>query len=348
MEAGESNSGEEGTGDSKPILDIAALTLDYATVDGRVRVLNEVSLKVGKGEIVGIVGESGSGKSTLGLAVIGLIDVPPAEVVHGSIRFEGADLLGAGAASLQELRGSGIGMIFQESLTSLNPVYKTKAQLGESLRVMRRMRSPELSKEGEKEMMLKLLSDLHIDKPDSVLEKYPHQLSGGMRQRVSIAMSMVEKPRLLILDEVTTGLDVYVQNRLLSLLKELNAKTGVSMILITHDLAVASQVCGRLFVMYAGRLMEVGTAEEVLENPRHPYTKALISSIPQGFSDSPSLPEPKGEPPDLKHLPTGCKFSPRCPYAFDRCSADEPPLFEVSPGHLVSCWLEVEGNARRD
>lgn len=325
----------------RPLLEINSLDLDYASVDGRVRVLNDVSMIVQKGEIVGIVGESGSGKTTLGLSVIGLLDIPPAEVMRGSIRFEGTELLGGGASRLGELRGRGIGMIFQESLTSLNPVYRTEAQLAESLRVMRKAQSLSLSKEGERDLMVKLLSDLHIDKPESVLRKYPHQLSGGMRQRVSIAMSIVEKPKLLILDEVTTGLDVYVQNRMLSLLKELNANTGTSMILITHDLTVASQICDRLYVMYAGRIMEIGKVEDVLGNAIHPYTKALVSCIPQGFGDSLPLPESKGEPPDLRHLPPGCKFNPRCPFAFDRCFAEEPPLKEVSTGRLSACWLGV-------
>lgn len=326
------------SGAAPALLEVNSLTLDYASVDGRVRVLNDVSITVQRGEIVGIVGESGSGKSTLGLSLIGLLDMPPAEIIRGSIVFDGIELLGGGAARLRELRGRGIGMIFQESLTSLNPVYKTEAQLGESLRVMRKAGSLKTSEAEERDIMLKVLADLHIDKPESVLRKYPHQLSGGMRQRVSIAMSILEKPRLLILDEVTTGLDVYVQNRLLSLLKELNASTGVSMILITHDLTVASQICDRLYVMYAGRMMEVGKTEEVLENPLHPYTMALLSSIPKGFDDSLPLPEPKGGPPELRELPAGCKFNPRCPFAFDRCFSEEPPMMEGRPGGLASCW----------
>lgn len=330
--------GQSSGATASSLLDIESLTLDYASVDGRVRVLNDVSMNIQKGEIVGVVGESGSGKSTLGLSVIGLLDVPPAEIIRGSIRFEGGELLGSGAAKLGELRGRGIGMIFQESLTSLNPVYRSEAQLEESLRVLRKARSLDVSKEGEKDLMLKLLSDLHIDKPESVLKKYPHQLSGGMRQRLSIAMSIVEKPRLLILDEVTTGLDVYVQNKLLNLLKELNRNLNVSMIMITHDLTVASQICDRLYVMYAGRIMEVGKAADVLEDPLHPYTAALLSCIPKGFSDASSLPEPRGDSPDLRYLASGCKFNPRCPYAFDKCYQEEPPLMEIRPGRLASCW----------
>lgn len=325
------------------LLEIDSLTLDYATVDGRVRVLDGISMQVRRGEIVGIVGESGSGKSTLGLSIIGLLDVPPAEVVGGSIRFDGVELLRSDA--VRKLRGIGIGMIFQESLASLNPVYKTESQLEESLRVMEKARKLDLSEGGQKETMLKLLMALHIDRPETVLKKYPHELSGGMRQRLSIAMSILEEPRLLILDEVTTGLDVYVQNRILSLLKDLNSKMQVTMILITHDLTVASQICDRLYVMYAGRLMEVGSVNEVLERALHPYTKTLLLSIPHGYKDSPPLSVSKGEPPDLRKLASGCKFNPRCPYVMERCIREEPHLLEASPGRLVSCWLEAKKDA---
>jgi oligopeptide/dipeptide ABC transporter ATP-binding protein len=181
---------------------------------------------------------------------------------------------------------------------------------------------------------------LRLDKPEVVLKKYPHELSGGMRQRISIAMAIIEKPRLLILDEVTTGLDVYVQNRILTLLKDLNRRTRTTMILITHDLTVASQICDRLFVMYAGRLMEEGKSEDVINSPKHPYTQKLMAAIPQGFVDSPPLPAPTGEAPDLRRLPTGCKFHPRCPFVMEKCRQDEPPPFELGDGRRVSCWLE--------
>jgi oligopeptide/dipeptide ABC transporter ATP-binding protein len=330
------------TGDGRDVLQVDSLTLDYASIDGRVRVLNDISMRIRPGEIIGIVGESGSGKSTLGLSIIGLLDSPPADVIRGSIIFEGTDLLKLDQRRLPEIRGTGIGMIFQESLVSLNPVYKTETQIGESIRVMQRARKLTVKDGGEREVMLKLLNDLHIDKPEVVLKKYPHELSGGMRQRISIATAIVERPTLLILDEVTTGLDVYVQNRILSLLKDLNEQMGVSMILITHDLTVASQVCDRLYVLYAGRLMEMGKAQDVLENPLHPYTKTLLSAVPTGFRDAPPLPASKGEPPDLRKLPSGCKFNPRCPFAMQRCSEEEPPFIEVSPGRFASCWLLVD------
>ncbi|HXZ98659.1 MAG TPA: ABC transporter ATP-binding protein, partial [Candidatus Acidoferrum sp.] len=230
------------------ILNVDGLSLDYATVDGRVRVLENVSLHMRRGEILGVVGESGSGKTTLGLSIIGLLDSPPADIVNGSIIFEEKDLLKLNPTELSEFRGPGIGMVFQESLAALNPVYRTDEQLRESIEVLRRAQKLDLSGKDEGKMMVEILSDLRLDRPEWVLKKYPHELSGGMRQRVSIAMAIVEKPKLLILDEVTTGLDVYVQNRILNILKDLNRRTGTAMMFITHDLMVASQISDRLYV----------------------------------------------------------------------------------------------------
>jgi len=313
--------------------------MDYATVDGRVRVLENVALRVKKGEIIGVVGESGSGKTTLGLAIIGLLDSPPADIIDGSIVFEGHDMRKMNPVEISRFRGTGIGMVFQESLAALNPVYKTEAQLRESIEVLRKAQKLDLTPSTEANMMIEILKDLRLDKPEVVLRKYPHELSGGMRQRISIAMAIVEKPRLLILDEVTTGLDVYIQNRMLNILKDLNRRTGTTMILITHDLTVASQICDKLYVMYAGRLMEEGKSEDVINAPIHPYTQKLMAAIPQGFIDSPPLPAPTGEAPDLRRLPTGCKCHPRCPFVMDKCAQNEPPPLELADGRRVSCWL---------
>jgi oligopeptide/dipeptide ABC transporter ATP-binding protein len=321
------------------LLRVKGFTLDYATVDGRVRVLENVSLTINKGEIVGVVGESGSGKTTLGLGIIGLLDSPPADIIDGSIIFEGKDLRKVIGSELSQVRGPGIGMVFQESLAALNPVYRTDTQLKESIEVLRRTQNLTLSDEAEREMMVEILTDLRLDRPEWVLKKYPHELSGGMRQRLSIAMAIVEKPKLLILDEVTTGLDVYVQNRILNILKDLNRRTGTAMMFITHDLLVASQICDRLYVMYAGRVMEEGDTEQILNSPAHPYTQKLFAAIPQGFVDSPPLPAPKGEAPDLRKLPPGCKFNPRCPLAMQKCKDAEPPVFETGQGSKVLCWL---------
>jgi oligopeptide/dipeptide ABC transporter ATP-binding protein len=230
-------------------------------------------------------------------------------------------------------------MVFQEALAALNPVYRTEAQLRESIEVLRRAQKLSLTESEERKMMIDIIKDLRLDNPEWVLKKYPHELSGGMRQRVSIAMAIVERPKLLILDEVTTGLDVYVQNRILSILKDLNRRTGTAMIFITHDLMVASQICDRLYVMYAGRVMEQGTTEHILNAPSHPYTQKLFAAIPQGFVDSPPLPAPTGEAPDLRKLPAGCKFHPRCPFVMPKCRETEPPSFQTDPGCSTVCWL---------
>lgn len=327
------------TAADRNLLRVNALTMDYATVDGRVRVLENVSLQIEKGEILGVVGESGSGKTTLGLAILGLLDSPPADIINGSITFEGKDLLKLNPSELSHLRGPGIGMVFQESLAALNPVYRTDAQLRESIEVLRRTHKLNLSAKDETKMMTEILNDLRLDKPEWVLKKYPHELSGGMRQRVSIAMAIAEKPKLLVLDEVTTGLDVYVQNRILNILKELNRRTGTAMMFITHDLMVASQICDRLYVMYAGRVMEEGGTERILNAPLHPYTQKLFAAIPHGFVDSPPLPAPTGEAPDLRSLPTGCKFHPRCPFVMQKCKETEPTVFETDDDRSALCWL---------
>ena len=323
----------------RDLLKVNDLTLDYATIDQRVRVLQNVSLHVKKGEILGVVGESGSGKTTLGLSIIRLLDSPPADIISGSITFEEKDLLKLNPAELSQFRGPGIGMVFQESLAALNPVYRTDSQLKESIEVLRRVQKMTLSSKDESKMMVEILNDLRLDKPEWVLKKYPHELSGGMRQRVSIAMAIVEKPKLLILDEVTTGLDVYVQNRILNILKDLNRRTGTAMMFITHDLMVASQICDRLYVMYAGRVMEEGGTERILNAPAHPYTQKLFAAIPHGFVDSPPLPAPVGEAPDLRNLPTGCKFHPRCPFVMEKCKEKEPAFFETDDDRSVLCWL---------
>ena len=326
-------------GTQADLLEVNGFTLDYASVDGRVRVLENVSIRINKGEIVGIVGESGSGKTTLGLGIIGLLDSPPADIINGSITFEGKDLLKLTYSELSQIRGPGIGMVFQESLAALNPVYRTDTQLRESIEVLRRSQDLNISSKAEKELIIEILNDLRLDRPEWVLKKYPHELSGGMRQRVSIAMAIVERPKLLILDEVTTGLDVYVQNRILNILKDLNQRTGAAMMFITHDLLVASQICDRLYVMYAGRVMEEGSTDYIINTPAHPYTQKLFAAIPQGFVDAPPLPAPKGEAPDLRKLPPGCKFHPRCPFVMQKCKDAEPPVFESDCGDKVLCWL---------
>jgi oligopeptide/dipeptide ABC transporter ATP-binding protein len=341
-----------GQGQLDSLLTVDNLSVDFVSVDGRVRVLYGVSLDVKKEEVVGIVGESGSGKTTLGLAVLGLLDSPPAEIVSGKVVFEGRNLLGLDSEEMVKIRGTGINMVFQEPLDSLNPVYRIQSQIEEAIEVQRKRRIQTLDQDKEsdsKALMTDLLRDLCIDKPEEVIEQYPHELSGGMRQRVAISMSIIEKPRLLIVDEPTTGLDAYVQNRILGMLSNLR-KAGGTLLYVTHDLTVASQVCDRLYIMYAGRIMETGRTLSVLEEPLHPYTHTLIASVPQGYEDSPPLPVQLGEPPNPAKLPGGCKFNPRCPYVKDVCREEEPQLVEVLPGRYAACWKVdgASGKYRRD
>lgn len=296
-----------------------------------------MSIHVEKGDTVGIVGESGSGKTTLGLAILGLLDSPPAQIVDGSIRFDEVDMVRLDPDEQTSHRGTGINMVFQESAISLNPVYTVGSQVAESLEVLQKPNASG-ARVRKEDSILQMLSDLCLDKPEMVMKKYPHELSGGMRKRVSIGMSIIQKPRLLILDEPTTGLDAYVQNRILSILRKLN-RDGITMILITHDLEVASRFCNKLYVMYAGRIMEHGSTEDALRDPLHPYTKTLLASIPNGEENSPPIPVPTGEPPDIRRLPAGCKFNPRCPMVMQRCIDHEPPLTQKGKSRLVACWL---------
>ena len=326
---------------SSQLLKVENLSVDFASVDGRVHVLNDVALRVNRGEIIGIVGESGSGKTTLGLAILRLLDTPPAEVISGSVVFEGKDIMKLEEDELWQVRGTGMNMVFQESLISLNPVYRVESQIGESIVVAGKSKKTPVSGDKKHEEMLEVLRQLCLDKPEVVLKKYPHELSGGMRQRVSIAMSIVQTPRLLILDEPTTGLDAYVQNRILQIVRKLSHEFGVSMMLITHDLTVAAQICDRIYVMYAGRVVEVGNSDQILEKPLHPYSETLLAALPKGFNDSPPLPVPSGEPPDLRHLPGGCKFNPRCPYVMEICKRNEPPLIDYK-SRWISCWKYTE------
>jgi peptide/nickel transport system ATP-binding protein len=319
------------------LLKVENLSVDFVSLDGRVHVLDDVSFDVKSGEIVGIVGESGSGKTTLGLSILRLLDQPPAEITSGSVLFDGKDVMKMEQDELFRVRGVGMNMVFQESLISLNPVYRVESQIGESIEIKDKSGGEAEKKSDKKEEMLRVLRELCLDRPELVLKKYPHELSGGMRQRVSIAMSIVQTPKLLILDEPTTGLDAYVQNRILQIIRKLNRELGLSMILITHDLTVASQICNRIYVMYAGRVVEVGSSSQILEEPLHPYSETLLAALPKGFSDAPPLPVPGGEPPDLKKLPPGCKFHPRCPYVMEVCTREEPTLSEIDGRH-VACW----------
>jgi len=306
--------------------------------DGKVvKAVDGVSFDVARGETLAIVGESGSGKSITAMSILRLIPNPPGEIIEGEITFEGENVLEMDEEQVQDLRGNKIAMIFQEPMTSLNPVLTVGRQVAEPI---------ELHKKTTLEKALDkardLLRKVHIAEADKRLDNYPHQFSGGMRQRVMIAMGMACEPKLIIADEPSTALDVTVQAQLLELLKELTRQGDTSLILITHDLGVVARYADRINVMYAGRIVEQGTAREIFEQPRHPYTIGLMNSIPKLDQDVKEklIPIP-GAPPDLANVPTGCAFNPRCHFAEDRCRQDEPLLEQVSGGHYKACWIDV-------
>jgi len=300
-----------------------------------VRAVDGISYQLDRGEVLGVVGESGSGKSVSGLSLLRLIDSPPGRIVSGRIWFDGQDLLRLSEAEMREIRGNEIAMIFQEPLTSLNPVFTIGDQIVEALVLHRGM-----TKAQAREEAITLLARVGIPNPAERFKAYPHQLSGGMRQRAMIAMALSCRPKLLIADEPTTALDVSIQAQILELMKELQRDFQMAMIFITHDLGVISEVCDKVNVMYAGRIVEQGTTPQLFTRPRHPYTWGLLDCLPK-------IDEPRrqrltpivGQPPNLARLPSGCTFHPRCPYAWDQCRAAEPPLFQLPEGQTVRCWL---------
>jgi oligopeptide transport system ATP-binding protein len=321
------------------LLEVEELEVEFRTPDGVVRAVNGVSFTVSGGETLAVLGESGSGKSVTAQAVMGLLDTPPAFVTNGSVRFRGRDLLTAGDEERRRVRGRGMAMVFQDPLTALNPVFTVGFQLGEMFRVH------EGADRGEaRARALALLERVGIPSAGERLNDYPHHFSGGMRQRVVIAMALALGPDLLLADEPTTALDVTVQAQILDLLSGLRAETGMGIVLITHDLGVAAEVADRVAVMYAGRVVETGAAAEVLVSPRHPYTLGLLRSVPRGGRDAGRLDPIPGSPPSLARMPPGCPFHPRCPFARDRCRTEIPPLDPVpsAPGRRSACFYAEE------
>lgn len=319
---------------SSNLLEVRGLTVNFETVDRSVEVLRDVSIRVGKEEVVGVVGESGSGKSTLAQAIIGVLDIPPARITGGIVLFQGKEILPSSDGKVN-FRGKGINMIFQEPLTSLNPVYSVHDQMEEAVNIA----EPKMEKKEKEALIRNSLREVMIRDVDGVLNVYPHQLSGGMRQRVSIAMVLVQKPNLLILDEPTTGLDLIVQRRIIGLIMSLKKEILSSILLITHDLEVAAYMCDRVYVMYAGKVVESGSMKDVLKKPLHPYTTMLKNSVPEGYVNEGTLKVSSGAPPDLRHLPSGCAFHPRCQFANDVCRSKIPELKAQKDGREVACWL---------
>ncbi|MGC8546800.1 MAG: ABC transporter ATP-binding protein [Thermoplasmata archaeon] len=316
------------------LLLVKGLTVDFETFDKKIEVLKDVSLKIERGEVVTIVGESGSGKSTLAQAIIGVLDTPPAFVKMGEIYFDGVRIFPTDGKRVK-FRGTGINMVFQEPLVSLNPVYTIRKQLLEAAEIGG---IPE--KGGEREKVIKnTLTELMIRDVERVLNSYPHQLSGGMRQRAAIAMAIIQRPKLVILDEPTTGLDLIVQRKIMGLLLNLRREINTSLLIITHDLAVAANMADRIYVMYAGRIVESGTRGDIIKDPLHPYSLMLRDSVPTGYKESGPLKVTEGAPPDMSSLPSGCPFHPRCPNVMDICRKNIPPLKNIGDVREVACWL---------
>lgn len=316
------------------LLEIKNLVVEFQTPAGSVQAVNGVSYSVSSGEIVAVVGESGSGKSVGALTILGLVPTPPGRIVNGEILFEGQDLLKLEGQVIRNIRGGDIAMVFQEPMSSLNPVLSIGRQLTEGMKL-----HLGLDKRGAERRAIELLTLVGISDPADRLKQYPHQLSGGMRQRVMIAIALSCKPKLIIADEPTTALDVTIQAQVLSLMEDLCKQMDVALILITHNLGVVARFAERVNVMYAGSIVETGTAQDVYANPSHPYTIGLLNSVPRLDQDRDKPLEPiPGNPPDLAALGDGCAFEPRCRFATERCRTEQPSLFAVSDGHRSACW----------
>ncbi|MCL2549032.1 MAG: ABC transporter ATP-binding protein [Symbiobacteriaceae bacterium] len=317
------------------LLEVRGLTTYFFTSDGTIRAVDEVSFSVAEGETLALVGESGCGKSVTSLSVMRLLPTPPGKIVSGEVIFKGHDLLQLTENEMQRVRGNEISMVFQEPMTSLNPVYSVGYQIAECIQVHQKM-----SRRASEQMAIDMLKLTGIPSAERRAREFPHQLSGGMRQRVMIAMALACNPSLLIADEPTTALDVTVQAQILDLLRKLKDELGMAILLITHDLGVVAEMAERVAVMYAGRLVEEGKVGDLFASPLHPYTEGLLSSIPRMDQVSEKLNVIKGSVPNPAHLPAGCRFAPRCPYAWDRCYSDEPAIETINT-RKVACWRRV-------
>jgi peptide/nickel transport system ATP-binding protein len=323
------------------VLDVKGLQTVFFTNSGLFKAVDDISFNVRRGETLAIVGESGCGKSVTALSIMRLVPDPPGRIVGGSAVLEGTDLLGIDEARMRAIRGNRISMIFQEPMTSLNPVMTVGQQITEVIRLHRTMTRKEAWKQA-----VEMLRLVRIPVPERRAHEYPHQLSGGMRQRAMIAMALACRPALLIADEPTTALDVTIQAQILALVLELQKELGMGLILITHDLGVVAQTAQRVIVMYAGKKVEEADVETLFASPRHPYTRGLMASIPavpsSGAKAETRLVEIPGMVPSLTNLPAGCAFAPRCQLAIERCHAEYPPLQAWGAGHLAACWRAAE------
>jgi len=319
----------------QPLLDIRGLQTFFFTDDGVLPSVDGVSYSINKGQTLGVVGESGSGKSVTSLSILRLIPDPPGRIVGGEILFEGRDITKFSEEEMRKLRGNEISMIFQEPMTSLNPVFTVGDQIVEAILLHQNVEYPEA-----RTLAIDMLTRVGIPSPEQRIDEYPHQMSGGMKQRVMIAMALACKPKLLIADEPTTALDVTIQAQILELLNELKAEFGMSILFITHDLGVVAETCDHVAVMYAGKIVEYGDVETIFSRPAHPYTHGLFHSLPSFESDTAHrerLYVIPGMVPRPQDFPTGCRFRTRCPFATEKCT-EQPPIREISPDHQVSCW----------
>jgi peptide/nickel transport system ATP-binding protein len=318
---------------TKSLLEVTGLRTHFASERGEVRAVDGVDLKLEKGRTLGIVGESGCGKSVTALSIMGLIPQPPGRIAGGEVLFDGEDLLKLPPARLRDLRGDKLAMIFQEPMTSLNPAFQVGDQIAEAL-----LRHRKLSKGEAKNQAIEMLRRVRIPSPERRALEYPHQLSGGMRQRVMIAMALACNPQLLIADEPTTALDVTIQAQILELMRALRAELGTAIILITHDLGVIAELADEVIVMYAGQVIERCDVRRLFAEPQHPYTIGLLGSIPRLHLEQERLTAIEGMVPDAAAFPPGCRFHPRCPFAVEQCRREVPALREITPNHHAACW----------
>ena len=320
------------------LLEVKNLKTHFFTMEGVVKAVDGVSYELNEGETLGLVGESGCGKSVSALSVMRLIPDPPGKIIDGEILLDGEDILKIDMEGMREVRGAKIAMVFQEPMTSLNPVLTVERQITETLQLHMGMSKLESQRES-----VNLLTRVGIPDPEIRIKQYPHQFSGGMRQRVMIAMALSCNPRLIIADEPTTALDVTIQAQILDLMKSLTTELGVALIVITHNLGVVARYADRGNIMYAGKVIERGEAREIYSNPRHPYTVGLLRSVPRlDLPRRAKLDPIEGQPPDLINLPPGCAFRERCRWAIDKCATDTPELVETSDGHLSACFRADE------
>ena len=324
---------------SVPVLSVRDLQVEFVTRRGTLRALDGVSFDIAKGEILGVVGESGAGKSVTGSALIGLID-PPGRIAGGEVLLHGERIDNLDAESLRRLRGKKIGMIFQDPLTSLNPLYRVSEQLIQTIRT-----HTTLSERAARERAIGLLNEVGIPAAERRIDSYPHEFSGGMRQRVVIALALCAEPDFVIADEPTTALDVSVQAQIIALLKRLCAERGMAAMLVTHDMGVIAETADRVAVMYAGRVVEIGPVGDVIKEPKHPYAKGLMGAIPSLEAEIDRLTQIPGSMPRLSAIPAGCAFNPRCVDVFDRCRSERPGLIGVGDNHKAACHLH-DGKGR--